>query len=126
MAKPGTVTGWKLPQVERDLLLQRFRPHYDNVVADHVTLVVGATPETPLPREVDNADVIGRADDGAGVECLVVEIDGSTDRPDGSTYHITWSLGPGRRARESNDLLRDKGWEYIEAPIPVTLEPARF
>jgi hypothetical protein len=126
MAKPGTVTGWKLPQVERDLLLQRFRPHYDNVVADHVTLVVGATPDTPLPREVDNAAVIGRADDGAGVECLVVEIDGSTDRPDGSTYHITWSLGPGRRARESNDLLRDKGWEYIEAPIPVTLEPARF
>jgi hypothetical protein len=126
MAKPGTVTGWKLPQVERDLLLQRFPTHYDNVVADHVTLVVGATPETPLPREVDNAAVIGRADDGAGVECLVVEIDGSTDRPDGSTYHITWSLGPGRRARESNDLLRDKGWEYIEAPIPVTLEPARF
>ena len=126
MAKPGTVTGWKLPQVERDLLLQRFPPRYDNVVADHVTLVVGATPETPLPREVDNAAVIGRADDDAGVECLVVEIDGSTDRPDGSTYHITWSLGSGRRARESNDVLRDKGWDYIEAPIRVTLEPARF
>jgi hypothetical protein len=126
MAKPGTVTGWKLPQVERDLLLQRFPPRYDEVVADHVTLVVGATPDTPLPRAVDNADVIGRADDGTGVECLVVEIDGTTDRPDGSTYHITWSLGAGRRARESNDVLRDKGWDYIEAPIPVTLEPARF
>jgi len=126
MTKPGTGTGWKLPQVERDLLLQRFPPRYDNVVADHVTLVVGATPETPLPREVDNAAVIGRADDDDGVECLVVEIDGSTDRPDGSTYHITWSLGSGRRARESNDVLRDKGWDYIEAPIRVTLEPARF
>ena len=126
MAKPGTVTGWKLPQVERDLLLQRFPPRYDEVVANHVTLVVGATPDTPLPREVGKADVIGRADDGAGVECLVVEIDGTTDRPDGSTYHITWSLGAGRRARESNDVLRDKGWDYIEAPIPVTLEPARF
>jgi hypothetical protein len=126
MAKPGTVTGWKLPQVERDLLLQRFPPRYDEVVADHVTLVVGATPDTPLPREVDKAEVIGRADDGTGVECLVVEIDGTTDRPDGSTYHITWSLGAGRRARESNDVLRDKGWDYIEAPIPVSLEPARF
>jgi hypothetical protein len=126
MAKPGTVTGWKLPQVERDLLLQRFPPRYDEIVADHVTLVVGATPDTPLPREVDKADVIGRADDGTGVECLVVEIDGTTDRPDGSTYHITWSLGAGRRARESNDVLRDKGWDYIEAPIPVSLEPARF
>jgi hypothetical protein len=120
------VTSCKLPQVERDLLLQRFPPRYETIVADHVTLVVGATPDTPLPREVDAADVVGRADDDAGVECLVVEIDGTTARPDGSTYHITWSLGAGRRARESNDVLRDKGWDYIEAPIPVTLEPARF
>ena len=126
MAKPGTVTGWKLPQVERDMLLQRFPPKYENVVADHVTLRVGATPETPLPREPETSKVVGPADDGEGLECLVVELDGTTDRPDGSTYHITWSLGPGRRARESNDVLRDKGWDFIEAPIPVELEPARF
>jgi hypothetical protein len=126
MAKPGTVTGWKLPQVERDLLLGRFPPKYENVVADHVTLRVGATPDTPLPNKPENAKVVGRADDGESLECLVVELDGTTDRPDGSTYHITWSLGPGRRARESNDVLRDKGWDYLEAPIPVELEPARF
>jgi hypothetical protein len=70
--------------------------------------------------------VIGRADDGTSLECLVVEIDGTTDRPDGSTYHITWSLGLGRRARESNEVLRDRGWDYIEKPIPVDLTPARF
>jgi hypothetical protein len=126
MAKPGTVTGWKLPQVERDLLLGRFPPKYENVVADHVTLRIGATPDTPLPNKPENAKVVGRADDGESLECLVVELDGTTDRPDGSTYHITWSLGPGRRARESNDVLRDKGWDYLEAPIPVELEPARF
>jgi hypothetical protein len=125
MAKPGTVTGWKLPQVERELLLQRFPPKYPNVVADHVTLVVGAEPDTPLPRAVQ-ANVVGRADDGDSLECLVVEIDGTTDRPDGSTYHITWSLGPDRRAGESNEVLRAQGWDYIEAPIPVALEPARF
>ncbi len=124
MAKPGTVTGWKLPQTERELLLQRFPPRYDNVVADHVTLRVGATAETPLPRKPE-ASIVGRADDGS-LECLVVELDGTTDRPDGSTYHITWSLGPGRKARESNDVLRDKGWDYLSGPIPVELEPARF
>ena len=70
--------------------------------------------------------MVGRADDDRSLECLVVEIDGNTDRPDGSTYHITWSLGPGRRARESNDVLRDKGWKYLEAPIPVDLLPSRF
>ena len=126
MAKPGTVTGWKLPQVERELLLRRFPPKYDEVVADHVTLRVGATAETPLPPEPGNAKVVGRADDGNSLECLVVELDGTTDRPDGSTYHITWSLGPGRKARESNDVLRDRGWDHIDAPIPIELQPARF
>ena len=126
MATPGTVTGWKLPETERELLLRRFPPKYENVVADHVTLRTGATPETPLPRKPGEAHVIGRADDGESLECLVVELDGTTDRPDGSTYHITWSLGPGRKARESNDLLRDKGWEPIDAPIAVELDPARF
>ena len=125
MAKPGTVTGWKLPEIERELLLRRFPPKYEKVVADHVTLRVGATPDTPLHNK-PQAQVVGRADDGASLECLVVELDGTTDRPDGSTYHITWSLGPQRKARESNDVLRDHGWTYIEAPIPVDLEPARF
>ena len=125
MAKPGTVTGWKLSSDERLALLERFPPRYENVIADHVTLRVGATPETPLPRKAE-ARIVGRADDDRSLECLVVELDGTTDRPDGSTYHITWSLGPGRRARESNDVLRDQGWEHIDAPIPVELEPARF
>ena len=125
MAKPGTVTGWKLPSDERESLLERFPPRYENVIADHVTLRTGATSETPLPRKAE-ARIVGRADDGDSLECLVVELDGTTDRPDGSTYHITWSLGPGRRARESNDVLRDRGWEHIDAPIPIELEPARF
>src|SRR3954447_8352332 len=125
MAKPGTVTGWKLPREERDMLLRRFPPRYENVVADHVTLRVGSTPETPQPRKPD-ARVVGHCDDRESLECLVVELDGTTDRPDGSTFHITWSLGPGRKARESNDVLRDRGWEPLPAPIPVELEPARF
>jgi hypothetical protein len=125
MARPGTVTGWKLPHDERELLLQRFPPKYENVIADHVTLRTRATPETPLPRKPE-ARIVGYADDGKSLECLVVELDGTTDRPDGSTYHITWSLGPTRKARESNDVLRDCGWDAIDAPIPVELEPARF
>lgn len=125
MARPGTVTGWKLPQGDRERLLQLFPPKYENVVADHVTLRVGATPGTPLPRKPE-ARVVGRADDEQSLECLVVELDGTTDRPDGSTYHITWSLGPGRKARESNDVLREQGWQHLPSPVPVDLDPARF
>ena len=125
MARPGSVIGWKLEPDQRARLLELFVPRYGEIVADHVTLSVGAGPSTPLPPAV-RAQVVGRADDGAGVECLVVELDGTSDRPDGSTYHVTWSLGPGRRARESNDVLRERGWRKLGAPVALKLEPARF
>jgi hypothetical protein len=54
---------------------------------------------------------------------MVVSIDGATGRPDGSTFHITWSLGPGRRAKESNRVLSDRCWTPM-APVPVTVRPA--
>jgi hypothetical protein len=125
MVRPGTVTGWKLLPGEREMLLARFPPSYEKVIADHVTLRTGATPQTPLPRKPE-ARIVGRGDDGESLECLVVALDGTTERPDGSTYHITWSLGPGRKARESNDVLRDHGWKPLPSPVDVTLEPARF
>ena len=125
MAKPGSVTGWKLDRDERAQLLERFPPRYAEVDADHVTLRVGASAGTPMPRQVP-ARIVGRADDGKSLECMVVELDGTTDRPDGSTYHVTWSLGPGRKARESNDVLRDLGWQYIDTPVDIDLKPARF
>ena len=54
---------------------------------------------------------------------MVVRIGGTTDRPDGSTYHVTWSLGPGRRAKESNEVIRDRGWIPFPDPVRLTLEP---
>ena len=116
------VTGWKLDRDERDALLRDHPPVYDEPVADHVTLEVGGK---DLPGDV-RGEIVGHTDDGAGVEAMVVTIDGTTDRPDGSTFHITWSLGAGRRAKESNDVLRERGWEELDHPIPVTLTPARF
>ena len=121
----GSVTGWKLPSSERERLLDRFPPKYERTIADHVTLNVGGGEDAPLPDE-KRGRVVGRADDGESLECLVVEIGGTTDRPDGSTYHITWSLGPGRKAKESNDVLREQGWDEIGEPLPIELEPARF
>jgi hypothetical protein len=114
--------GWKLPGDERERLLRHFPPKYGNVIADHVTLRVG-NGSLPIRPE---ARIVGRADDGDSLQCLVVELDGTTDRPDGSTYHVTWSLGPGRKAVESNDVLREFGWEPIDPPISVELEPGRF
>lgn len=126
MAWPGTVIGWKLDRSAREELLQRFPPRYDDVIADHVTLQSNALGE-PLPEPVE-AKIVGRADDDDSLECLVVTVDGTTHRPDGSTFHITWSLdkSKGRKAKESNDVLKERGWSAIDEAIPVTVEPARF
>jgi hypothetical protein len=125
-ARPGkSVVGWKLDRCQRNELLERFRPRYAKVVADHVTLKAKIAGNTPLPPPLV-AEAVGHINDDRGVEALVVAIAGSTDRPDGSTYHITWSLGPGREARESNDVLAAGAWQPLREPIPLTLTPARW
>jgi hypothetical protein len=117
-------TGWKLDPRDRERLLAQFPPRYPNVVADHVTLKFRPTePKLPTERE---GEVVGEADDGQGVQALVVRIGGTTDRPDGSTYHLTWSLGPGREAKESNDVLRENGWRPHAEATRVRLEPRLF
>ena len=121
------VTGWLLDERDRDRLLARFEPLFPDVVAHHVTLRTGADHRTSLPVET-SGEVVGQIDDGAGVQALVVRIGGTTDRWDGSTYHITWSLdrARGRRPVESNDVIARLGWNSLPKPIPIRLTPARF
>ena len=125
-AAPGdSVIGWKLDSDQRAELLRQFPPRFGHVIADHVTLQAKVARDAPLPRETGGV-IVGRADDGTGVEAMVVAIGGTTDRPDGSTYHVTWSLADGRRAEESNDLLADGSWAPFDLPMPILLHPARF
>jgi hypothetical protein len=127
-AKAGSgsgVIGWSLDPEQRKELLQQFPPRFRNVVADHVTLAAKVARDAPLPQET-KGEIVGRADDGRGVEAMIVSLDGTTDRPDGSTYHITWSLENGRRAKESNDMLAAQRWELFELPMPIRLKPARW
>ncbi len=120
-----SVIGWKLDRDQRAELLQQFPPKYRDVDADHVTLKAKSSRDAPLPEETAG-EIVGRVDDGKGVEAMVVRIEGTTDRPDGSTYHITWSLADGRRAVESNDVLREEKWEAFDLSMPVRLIPASW
>lgn len=114
-------SGWLLPEDVRERLLARFPPHYPDVIAHHVTF---APPSLPRP-DLKSAEIVGIADDGAGVETLVVRLNGSTDRPDGSTWHVTWSLdrARGRKAVESNAVIRRRGWTPVDPPVPLPLQP---
>ena len=114
-------TGWLVDPAEREALLARFPPRYAIPVAHHVTLKFGDHDAQP-PGEVE-AEIVGQADDGVGVQALVVAIDGDVARPDGGTFHITWSLAPARAARESNAVLAAQGWSPIAPQTPVRLFP---
>ena len=120
-----SVIGWKLDRGQRAELLQQFPPRYGEVDADHVTLKTNAAGDAALPDET-LGEIVGRADDGRGVEAMVVAIGGTTGRPDGSVYHITWSLEPGRQAQQSNDVLAERPWTMLDLPMPIKLEPARW
>lgn len=85
MLMSGTIVGWKLDMEDRARLLALFEPHYGRIVADHVTLRFGPDETTPLPI-ANSADVVGVADDGLGVEALVVRIGATTKRGDGAIF----------------------------------------
>lgn len=121
------VTGWKLDRSERLALLDRFPPAWPDVIADHVTLDSDADADTPLPKAT-RGEIVGMVDDGEGLQAMAVTIGGTTARPDGSTYHITWSIdrSRGRHAIQSNEVLARLGWRPFDAPIPITLAPARW
>ena len=124
MPGEGHVIGWLLDPGDRADLLARIPPAYEKTIAHHVTLKVGPAPGEAAPAAEDPT-VVGIADDGAGVQALVVRIAGTTDRPDGSSWHITWSLADGRRAVESNEVIARRGWTPL-GPFPIRLIPARF
>lgn len=121
-----TTVGWMLDRADRERLLTIMPPRWPVAIADHVTLRSGdAVEPLPLPAEVA---IIGEADDGAGVQALVVTVDGTSERPDGGTYHITWSLdrARGRKAVESNAVIAQLGWRPFLQACPVAVTPARW
>jgi hypothetical protein len=69
---------------------------------------------------------VGEADDGAGVQALVVRIGGTTERPDGAIYHITWSLAEGREAREEQRRDRRTGLAAARLGAPGAPASARL
>lgn len=117
----GRIIGWRIDPTDRARLLDRFAPRYPRVVADHVTF--GRASEAPPMPDYDRARVVGRADDGKGVEALVVALGGETGRWDGSIYHVTWSLADGRKPVESNAVISRHGWEAIAGGPEIALEP---
>lgn len=111
--------------LERNDLLRKFKPKYSKIYAHHVTYSMKNKDKSP-PPDINSAEIVGWADSGDGLEAAVVSIDGSTERPSGGTYHITWSLDPETyKPKDSNDLI-SKGWTKLSSPIPISLTPTQL
>lgn len=110
--------GWKISKDDRAKLLDMFPPSHPDVIAHHVTNNL----KDFIPKAA-SITVVGYAAN-EGVECLVVEVNGDAARPDGKTYHITWSIdrAAGAKPVHSNNLIADRGYEQIN-PIEVDSVP---
>ena len=108
-----------LDNKSRKLLASKFPPKYPEFVGHHITLTFGVSPDASLPSNAKNIKVVGYADDGEGLEALVVEVNGKIQRPDGNIYHITWSLdrSKGKKPVQSNNLVKS-GYTKVE-PISI-------
>ena len=117
-----TYTGWELDETDRAHLLGVFEPAYPDVLAHHVTLRMG---KHALPTETEGV-VIGIADDRCGVQTLVISIGGTSRRPDGYQYHITWSIDRslGRKPFDSKDVI-ESGFRPVQ-PYLIHLTPKVF
>ena len=119
--------GWRLDPRVRSKLLKRLVPAWPDVIANHMTLDMEAEPDAPLP-EARQAKIVGAIDDGEGVQALVVSIAGATQRPDGGTYHITWSIDAlnNRRSIQSNGVIARLGWRAFDKSVDIEIIPTRL
>jgi hypothetical protein len=108
--------------MDRCLLICQYKLALTEVIAHHITF---RFPDSAPPPAVREALVVGhRFDTERGIECLVVEIDGESARPNGGTFHITFSLDRDRGAKpvHSNTILKS-GWERLKTSISIKVEP---
>ena len=112
-------SGWKVEESDREMLLRVFPPLYPDVIAHHVTNNL----KQEIPEDA-NIVVVGYCNDDDGVECLIVSVNGSKIRPDGSTYHITLSIdrAAGKKPVDSNEAIKNN-FCFDIAPIAIRTVP---
>ena len=91
-------TGYEIDQDSRSKLAQLYPPKYPNFMGHHITEAFGVK-DGSVPEQPQQILVVGYINNGEDVEGFVVEIDGTTARPDGGTYHLTWSIDRSKGAK---------------------------
>ena len=71
-------------------------------------------------------EVVGYIDDGKGVEGFLVAIDGSTNRPSGGKYHLTWSIDRSKGAKPVHTNAHTGEAKPLKRYIEIDVEAKYF
>ncbi|MEE2643400.1 MAG: hypothetical protein VYD19_00575 [Myxococcota bacterium] len=114
-------SAYELTEESRHSLIAARPPRFSKLITHHVTY---RFPDNQPPPVAHSVQAIGFVE-GEAIECWVVSIDGTHERPDKGTFHITASLDPalGAKPVHSNKLLKKEEWIPLEVPIPLEVSP---
>jgi len=116
-------TAYVLTDETRALLEEKYPPSYSEFIGHHITVEIGLSEGTPAPEEAD-IKLLGIKDSGDGIEALLVAVNGETKRPDGSTYHIIWSLERDKyKLCDSNHLVETYQHYIMSLPDELKTRP---
>lgn len=118
--------GYEIEQGSRQKLLTLFPPKYPTVLGHHITEKFGVKDSEDVPPQPKTVSVVGYINNGENVEGFLVEIDGTTRRPDGSKYHITWSIdrSTGAKPFHTNNYVNDA--VPLKRPIEIDVDAKFF
>lgn len=111
-----------LDEVSKKKLYFMFPPKYSDFIGHHITEKFGINSLDDMPDTPKLIQIIGYIDNGDGVEGFLVEVDGTSDRPSGGKYHLTWSIdrGKGYKPVNTNDYVHTA---TSLDPITINAEP---
>lgn len=116
--KTMAYTGYELTSSSRDLLHRLYPPTNPTWLGHHITELFGVSDDEPAPDAPQSVYAVGYINVD-GIDGFVVEVDGSSKRPDGKVYHITWSINKskGIKPMHTNNVV------HKAAPIdPIQLD----
>lgn len=109
-------------QSSRDMVVRLYPPKFPELIGHHVShqFVRDANVDREIAPSPTTVSIIGYACND-GLEAFAVAVDGNTLRPDGKTYHLTWSLdrSKGYKPVDSNELVLKGRIQPISPPIPL-------
>ena len=115
-------TAYSLSAMDVVTVRDKFEQKFSKAYYDHITYCLGK-PENMNDFMLGTSfKVVGYACNDR-IEALVVEVNGSTVRPDGKTFHITLSYDDSVASPKDSNILLQNGWEPVEhfelQPYPV-------